>query len=451
MKIIKQYLERLKQSKLYRRIFKNLSLSLTGMATGVLLNLGRVSLLTKGLSVADYGRILIIVGLFQFLINFLEIRVQDILFKYYPQFRKEGKERELVGIIWICIAACIVLGVFVGGSVFIFADWIAQTFYEDKSLGKLIQIYSVSAVFTAFSSFYAAILRINNRFSSIIIPQITGTAVDLALIAVFWFGFGYLTPEIVIYIVTINAIISQAPPLIMAFGIIRRLKPSFSRLKDDIRTLRPMAKEIKHMFFHSNLAGYMKLTEGGGVFLLGVLASPTQVALFGLSQKLLKPLEKLKRNIQVAVTPEVHNLYAYQKYKQLDQLIRRYIRISAVVVVAFFIGIILFIEPFITVFAKPEYLDALPNFYIQLATAFVIFPFILLFPLTVSMNEIKRMNIVKGASLVYIGVACFVGLDAISLAVAFLLGAITNKVFSDFVVYKKFLKEKSQAAHSATT
>lgn len=451
MKKIKKYFHRFQKSKLYKRIFRNLSISLLGMVGGMVMSLGRVSLLTKSLSVADYGRVLITTTLFTFLITFLEIRVQDILFKYFTQLKKEGKNRELLGIIWLCLAASLVLGLIVGVLVFFLSDWIAETFYDDIVLGNLIRIYSVSAVFSAFNSFYTAILRINNQFTSIVVPQLIGTAVDLLLVVFFIYGLGYITLEIVIYITTLDVIISRVPPLIQSFWIINQLRPSFSKVRDDIRSLQPMAQEVKHMFFHSNLAGYMKLSEGSGAFLLGLLSTPTQVALFGLSQKLLRPLEQLKRNLQVAITPEVHNLYAYQKYNRLNSLIKRYVLIGGGVSAAFFLTVALLIKPFIVLFAKAEYLEALPNFYLQLATSVIIFPFILLFPLTVTMNQIKLMNIVKALSFVYIGVACIFGLNAVSLAMAYLLGAITNKVFSDLVVYKRFLAEKSQAAQATTT
>jgi O-antigen/teichoic acid export membrane protein len=450
MKFFRSFKERLLASKLYRRIFKNLSISLIGMAGGLVMSLARVSFLTKNLSVADYGKVLITIELFTFLISFLEIRVQDVLFSYFPRLKKEKKIQELRGIIWICIAASLFLGIVVGMGLFVYAEWIAITLYDDSSLGALIRIYSVTTIVSAFNSFYTAILRINNRFSSIVKPSLVGTALDLILVVVMWYGFGYLTIEMAVFSTTVNVLVTSIPPLIIAFKLIGKFHFSFSNIKNDIASLKPMSKEVKHMFFHSNLAGYLKLTEGSGGFLLGVFSNPTQVALFGLAQKLIKPLNTFKNNIQTAITPEVHTLYAHQEYEKLDRLVKRFVITNVAMGLVFLIGIILFIKPFIVLFARPEYLEALPNLYIQLSTLLLVVPFMILFPLTVTMNEIKRLNISKGISFIFLIVAVFFGLNAVTLATARLLGAFTNRVLSDYMVYKRFLNEKAQHMKAKT-
>ena len=450
MKFIKDFKKRLLASKLYKRIFKNLSISLVGMAGGVTMGLVRVSFLTKNLSVADYGKVLITVELFTFLINFLEIRVQDVLFSYFPRLKKENKIQELRGIIWICIAGCLLLGLIVGVGLFVYADWIAQTLYDDAALGKLIRIYSLTTIVSTFNSFYSAILRINNRFSSIVKPSLVGTAIDLILVVAMRYGFGYLTIEMAVFATTINVMVTSIPPIITSFRLLGKFKFAFKNIKKDIASLKPMSKEVKHMFFHANLAGYLKLTESSGGFLLGIFSTPTQVALFGLAQKLIKPLNTFKNNIQTAITPEIHTLYAHHDYEELNRLIKRFVMTNVAMGLAFLIGIILFIKPFIVLFAKPEYLEALPNLYIQLSTLLLVVPFMVLFPLTVTMNELKRLNISKGIAFIYLLVAIYFGLNAVTLATARLLGAFTNRVLSDYMVYKRFLREKAQHAKAKT-
>ncbi len=421
-----------------------MSISFAGTMAAMVISLVRVSFLTKNLSVVNYGKVLIIITLFNFIITFLEIRVQDILFRYYPIFRKENKKRELLGIIWICFAACLMLGLLVGFGLFFSADWVANTFYEDPELTNLIKIYSVTAFVSTFFGFYTSILRVNDQFSNIVIPQVTSAILDMLIIVIAWYTLGTLSMELVIISTAISTLMSRILPLISAFKIIKTLKPSFKRIRSDIESLSPYKKEVRSMFYQSNLAGYLKLAETGGPFLLGILSTPTQVALYGLAQKILKPLDQLQKNIQTAVTPEVHSLYAHGKYGKLNQLIKRFFRVNVVIAILFFATVFFLAKPFILLYAKSEYLEALPNLYIQLAMAVVIFPSLVIFPLTVTMNQLKRLNVSKSLSYLYLGIAALLGMNAVTLSLAQLFGALTNKLTSDLVIYKKFVNQSKE-------
>jgi hypothetical protein len=66
------------------------------------------------------------------------------------------------------------------------------------------------------------------------------------------------------------------------------------------------------------------------------------------------------------------------------------------------------------------------------------------------MNEIKRLNIAKSISFIYLIVAAFFGMNAVTLATARLLGAFTNRGLSDYMVYNRFLNEKAQHVKAKT-
>ncbi len=74
----------------WRRFRRNLSISLGGSALSLAIRLGQTALLTRMLTIDDFGRVLIVLNLFAFLNTFVGRRVSDLMFRFFPPLKEGG-------------------------------------------------------------------------------------------------------------------------------------------------------------------------------------------------------------------------------------------------------------------------------------------------------------------------------------------------------------------------
>ena len=117
-----------------RRFVKNFSITFVGSLASMFIGLVRTALLVKSVAIADYGKILIVMNLFAFLGSFLSVRVNDLLYRFYPQLKRERDNGALRGLLCLSIILSAAVSLVIGGGVFILAPWIAVRFYQDISL-----------------------------------------------------------------------------------------------------------------------------------------------------------------------------------------------------------------------------------------------------------------------------------------------------------------------------
>jgi O-antigen/teichoic acid export membrane protein len=145
-----------------KRFGKNFSLSTVGSGASALLAFARTALLAKTLPVEGYGRIVLIIDLFAFLILFLDLRIHDVIYRFYPSFEQQERPEAIATLLAGGILACLGLGVVLSGGMFMLAPWMASSIYGEPFLGPMIQVYACVAVFSAFKGFYTPILRIRD-------------------------------------------------------------------------------------------------------------------------------------------------------------------------------------------------------------------------------------------------------------------------------------------------
>ncbi len=173
-----------KRNTVWQRVAKNFSITFIGSVVLIAIGLGRTAILTKSLTLDDYGRLLIVINLFLFLGAFLSVRVSDVIYRFYPQFKQQGDVNALRGLIALCFILTLAVGLIIGGGVYTLAPWIARKFYQDPTLAILFRVYAGAAIISAFSGIYTPILRLHYRFLLIMIPQILGGVSTLTIVSV---------------------------------------------------------------------------------------------------------------------------------------------------------------------------------------------------------------------------------------------------------------------------
>jgi len=400
---------------IWRRFRRNVSISVFGAGLTLVIKLIQTAILTSTLKIEDYGRVLIVVHLFLFLDSFLGLRVNDVMFRFFQPLKEEENYGSLRHLLWFCFGISLASGLLVCGVVLTLSPLLADRIYPGLALSPLFNIYAFTILVSTFTGFYDPILRIHNRFSSIVVPQVLGSLTTLSIFCFYFILTDAYNLKIVVIAFAVGVVVQSLPPLVQSLLVIKPLlmhRPSPASVRTQQRP------HLLRCLFHSNLSGYLKIgLNPGDLFFLGLFSTPTQVALYGLAKQLTAPLSLLTTNTLTAVVPEITSLVARRKFEQLTRLLSRYVKSAAILsaaiaLSAFVLGRIVFFNLF-----QPQYRDALLMFDLLICAVGTQLVFLVFRPLAVCLDLLKWQNLglLVSSSAVVI-VALEGGLSALSMA-----------------------------------
>ncbi|MCM3871038.1 MAG: oligosaccharide flippase family protein [Pyrinomonadaceae bacterium] len=382
---------------IWQRFRRNVSITLLGSGVSVAIKLGQTALLTRLLKIDDYGRVLIVLNLFVFLDSFFGLRVADVMFRFFQKLKDQEDARSLNGLLILCLGISLASGVLIYGGVLILSPWLADRVYPGLGLSPLLNIYGCTVLVSAFSGVYEPILRIYDRFTAIVVPQVLGSLVTLLLLCAS-FATNLASPaggynlKAIVAAFAIGGLVQSVPPLVQALRVVSPYL-SVAKVREAAHSLAAHRRELTSCLFNSNLSGYLKFAiNPGDLFILGLFSSPSQVALYGLAKQLTAPMALLQTNLQTAVIPEITSLVARGRFAQLRRLINRYLLSAAalgslLLVSALLLGRLLFLRLF-----QQVYLPALPVYYVLVVVASLLLIFLVFRPLAVSLDLLRWHN-----------------------------------------------------------
>ncbi len=418
---------------------------MAGSLMSVLLGLCRTALLTRNMLLEDYGRYLIAINFFPFVSMFLGVSIKDLVFRFFPEYEIKGRQDKFRGIVFLGLLICLFFGLLLFCIALFLSDWISTSVYSDPAIASLLVAASLLAFLQPFEEFSAAVLRLNNKFAHVVIPNTAGIAFGFLLMAVhFYTSQTYCLAAVVrahVIGISLGFLISVSSALYTTF----KKFPS-CEIFSALRSLKEDKKQLWGTLFQTNMLGYIKLVgEEGGFFLLGILGGSSETAIYGIARQLLRPFKILERNVAVTVTPEITRLKAAGNIKRLYRLITKYAKVSFTVGTGFFVLSLLLVKPVILLVTKEHYLVSLPAFYILLFSIYLTFGSSPFFPLALVLDKLKRRNLIVSIRFVYLGTACALGLTAFSLALSHAMGVMTVRIFNDWPLYKRLRKLAQEA------
>ena len=432
----KQLYNAFKKSTLYRRIAKNFSISFVGAGLTVALGLIQTAILTKNIPVSAYGKVMIVINFFALLQLFLDIRIQDVFFRFFPEFKEHEEKSAIQGLLVLGLVLSLIISSLIAVGIYFSVSFIAKNFYNDETLAVLLKVYIIAGFFIGFKGFFTAMLRLHDKFSHIVAPEVFGSLFIVIALSIYFLGTQEYSLISVVFILAIGSVFKTLIPLVLSLKISKAyfLVPIFQ----SISSLEPHRKMLLSTIFQTNITGYLKLgAETGGMFLLGVFSTPTQVAYYGIAQRLTRPLTLFQENIQNALSPEIASLWAQKKYNQLYFLIKR-ISLGAIVIGGIaVIAACFLVKPVIVLVTTADYLNALPVFYIFIFTVYLTLISLPFFVLALCMDMLTMRNLIVSIRFVYIGIAIFAGLNAYTLTLSQFFGALTTRLFFDIFLFKK--------------
>lgn len=416
-----------------RRVIRNLSVGVGGSGFAMVLALATTALVTRTISIDDFGRVMIVLDLFAFILMFLDLRVQDVLFRYFPDWRREAPRERVRALLVVSLTASAGLGIVVLAGAVSASPWIARAWYDDPSLAPLIRIYAIASMAAAFTGFSTAILRIHDRFSAVVVPQVIGWMVTLGFLLVYLLVLDGRELRVVIGGYAVGAFIRSAVPLVLSLNQVREWWGRRPGERSLWAALAGQKRALSGMFLQTNLTGYLKLgSDRGGAFLLGLLSSPAQVAIFGLARQLTAPLVMLQGNVQASVAPEIFELRAGKNYASLQRMIGLLTRSQVLTSLGLLLVAALGARPAILAVSGSQYLAAVPVFLVLFVAGLVNYSAVAFYPLAVALEKLKRRNLMASLRFVYLGIAALMGMTALTLSVVQLAGNVTTRVGADW-------------------
>lgn len=421
---------------MWLRVRRNLLIGLSGSGLTLALKLVQTALLTRMLGIDDFGRVLIVINLFVLLEASVGLRLSDVVFRFFPMLSERGEARALQGVVLLCLGLSLATGLLISGGMFALSPWLAEHFYRNPELAPLFKIYGLTVLVSAFREVYEPVLRIHDRFKSIIVPQVLGALVTAAgLVAYFAAADSYeLKPVVTAF--AAGALVQTAPPLALALKLLR---PSLAGAAAAARALSGYRGELLRCLFHSNLSGYLSIAiNPGDVFILGLFSTPAQVALYGLARQLTAPLGHVQTNAQIAVAPEVASLVARREFAGLRRMIRRFGVASAALGVASVAAGLLAGRLFISLVSGPDYAASLPVFYALLVITALMLAVAAFRPLAIGLDLLRWYNLgLLLSAAVVLAVVAAGRLDAAGMAYAQLVGALLLRVLCNLPVWAR--------------
>jgi len=312
-------------SQIARRLIRNFGIGVYGALASLIVTVMRTAILTKSLSVVDFGYVVIVQNFFAFAQVFFSVRIGDVISRYYHEFSECGDTDALRDVLMVALAIALFTGLVLTALGAGFAEVIAESIYDNPELAPALRVYAVSAVFASLASFSMPICRILDRFRVLVGWQIAGSVTALCGLAGYLLGYGGRSIVVVVGLIAVGNAVAAVVPFGVAVVGVKEYLFARSEVRVGVR-LREFRRSFVRLLFSTNLVGYLKSAfSQGDTFVLGVLGTPSAVAVYGVAKQLLWLLTVLQNNLSAVVTPEVTLLAAKRRWDDLRTLYRSYL------------------------------------------------------------------------------------------------------------------------------
>lgn len=419
-----------------KKILSNSIMGLSGGVLLVLVSIFRVGILGRELELEEYGDVIVALNFFQIIALFLRPGISDLLFRFLstekdaisPAFRSAL----IVLTFYLSFACAAIITLIILG----FGQGLANSFYESRPVYALLVALLPLLLLEQFGETSSTLLRIRNKFQFVVFPPLFG-----AILSLIWIWYAKVGGFLDSYHAAMaigcgqfaaNLIIQTAAFIVERRDLI---------LNKEVLTLAPLkgyGKKIKGCLYQTSLIRYLKASsDQGGIFLLGIIGTASQVAIFGMAYQMTRPLALVLSTVGNAVGPEVHKLVRMNEGPKVARLCKQFALIG--VPATLFAGAMSWwIGPYLVDwFLKPEYLDSVGVFTVLLVAHGTMISFMPFFPAAVALDALKWRNIVVGIRSVYLLIAFAFWPTAMAFALVLLAGSLTTRICNDWGLYLK--------------
>lgn len=421
---------------LFKRVAGNTGLGLVSGVVILIAGIIRAGLLAVYFDLTQFGYFIICTNLIALVRVLMQIGLADTIIRFFPQFENQARKDALSSLVFLVfyVAGTMTLLVLIAAT--IFSPMIAESWYHQKELTTPIFLSAILSSGFLLSSGATALLRVQNQFHLAVIPPTLAACIGPVGIYLFQ-QHEALTLTTAVLAVNLGNFAATAGCVFFAILVTsKNLEFSLSNLK--LRPLWKWGREIRSTLTQTSLFGILRgSSEIGGIFLLGLVGTPTQVALLGMSVQLSRPFILIQTSLGTALSPEISRLHAEKKHRALYALVIKFMSVF-LVLVTFAVLLLWWVTPTIVkAFLEESYLRAIPVFLILMVSNGLVMAFQPCLPVAIAQGEVGRRNLAVCVRFLYLGLACIPGLTAMGVAWSILAGNLTVRLANDLPLLRR--------------
>ncbi|HLB45642.1 MAG TPA: oligosaccharide flippase family protein [Anaerolineales bacterium] len=350
-----------------KRLIKNASMLFGAETLVTLIGVVQFPLVTRWLGVENYGAWGIVSSWVGLVAQILSFRLWETVIKYLSQFTLADDEPRALAILKLCLFIDFTVAAVTFVVISASADMAARFVLQSRPDGAdLIRLEAFNVLAGVSMSVWVAVLRVFDRFRHISVYNVfSAVAILVSWMAAFALGAG------VGGIILATALVKIGQTLVLALLARRDLRRRFQEnwLSADLGMLRGYRREIGVMLFAMNVDALRKIATGNAdMVILGWLATPAQAGVYRLAKQLASYFGRLTNPLYDTLYPEVARLYAAEGPARVRALVWKLMRGVLVGLVASLAGAYALSPWLVPPIFGPEYVPAIPLFYILVLT-----------------------------------------------------------------------------------
>ena len=333
------------KEEVFARLVKNAGILLSGNVVSSLLRLASLAIITRALSPADFGLLVLIetyAAIFDLIFNF---QSWQTLIKYCADALSNKDQAGFKSLIKFGIFLDVGSAFLATSSAILFAGIFGLLFGWEKELNHLIMFYSLIILFN-ISGTPTAILRLFDKFKLFSIQSILSSILKLAGVAIAFYNDAGL--EGFIYVLMITEIFQRAF-LLLTGWLTLKSKGYEDIMKSPLKGIKEKHKGIWNFTLASNVnTTIVNFARRFDKVIVFQILNTEAVAVYKLAESINRLILKIMDPLYFSVYPELAKLVSGNAMKSLNRLLMRTSAIiclvSLLLYIGFFIGIDLFVE-----------------------------------------------------------------------------------------------------------
>jgi len=364
MKSSYDWLKRLSENNLTRRIIKNTGylFSATGISAGISMLQG--ILVARLLGVNDFG-ILGIITLFTSVINrLISFRMGELVIKYVGHYSEIGDEERAAAVFKASALLELFASVAAFGLLVLLAPIGASYFAKDANLTPLFIIYGLTILVNLISESSTGLLQIFDRFRGMAGLLVAKSVFTLAVITLIYFNDGGLLAILLAYL---------GGKAIGAFGLSIAALIEANRQwgrdwwRTPINLLRSKARELINFAIHTNISSSISLiTKDSEILWVSYFRTPLEAGYYKLALSLANIVQLPVSPLPQTTYPEFSREAARGRWNNFRHIMRQGSYIAGGYSLVATLGLLILGRPLIRIVYGEEYLPAYPALMILL-------------------------------------------------------------------------------------
>ncbi len=364
------------------KILKSSSLLLSGNVISSILSLLVVSILTKNLSLEEYGIIVMVQAYIMLVDQLFNFQSWQALIKYSTEAIESNNTLKFIGYLQIGIFLDLLGSLIAFIASFILLSPLSFVLKIDYNLLSPYMIFA-TVILTRIIGTPTALLRLSNSYKYFNYSLLLNWGLKLLLIAIIAF-LNILSIYNVIIVFLVSEILSNLLLIYYGMKTLKKYQISLLQIIPSWKTIYFAKQNIRflHFAFKTNMnSAVLGITRTIDELIVGALLSPAGAGIFKIIKLMGTIISKVLDPLYITFYPEINIYVAKGDNSSILNIIKKMSLYSGIISLLIFVVFYLFGKSGIELFFTKDYLVGLPVMYLYLIGLLISFTFFYTQPL----------------------------------------------------------------------